>query len=293
MNRGTKILRVGLQAFGLAACLAGFAFGADAAAEKSKQSAPPPADEASKSRPDQDKAKQRKAAAKAAVHSPDQDDKKNGKKSGKKPEEKSRSGFEAQESAALALVGDHHPELLDLLEQLKADNSKRYQQAIGELYRASQRLSDRQAKDPARYALELKAWQLDSQARLLAAKLTMDADPELEARLKAVLVDREDVAVALLEMDRIRLADRLQQVERQLEKRRAQRDSRANQAFEQLTRRSGKARPKNQAPKDAQAAKNAKPEKNKREKADAARLPADQDQPSQDSANSPPAAVNP
>lgn len=181
------------------------------------------------------------------------------KKGAKKSVIGAKSPPEEQESAALGLVSANHPELLDLLQRLKADNPKQYQQAIAELYRASQRLADRQAKDPARYELELRAWKLDSQARLLAAKLTMDAKPELEEQLKAVLVEREDVAVALLEMDRNRLADRLEQVERQLDNRREQREARSQRAFEQLTRRAGKSRVKNAAAKDVQAAaKNSK-----------------------------------
>ncbi|HVW35663.1 MAG TPA: hypothetical protein VHB99_00090 [Pirellulales bacterium] len=216
-------------------------------------------------------------------------DKKNSKKSAKKPDEKTSSA-EAQEAAALALVGAHHPELLDLLEKLKADNSKQYQQAILELYRASQRLADRKAKDPARYELELKAWKLDSQARLLAAKLTMDADAELEEQLKSVLGEREDVAIALLAMDRDRLADRLKQTERQLEKRREQRDARAKHAFEQLTKRSGKPR-KNQAAKDAQAAKAAKPANPS--PTDVKENAADSNQTGETSASKTPAVVKP
>ena len=222
------------------------------------------ADEAPQAREDQDKAKQRKTEAKAAAKSAKkkpadkktaaQDAKKSGAKAAKKAAQKSNSSTESQEPAALALVKANHPELLELLEKLKADNPRQYEQAILELYRASKTLSDRKAKDPARYELDLKAWKLDSQARLLAARLTMDADAELEAQLKAVLAEREDVAIAILAMDRQRLADRLKQIEGQLEKRREQRDARANRAFERLTRRSGKPRAKNEAAKDAQAA---------------------------------------
>lgn len=282
MNRCMKLFRAVVVASGLFAGLAVAGLSAHAAddpdaakskpAEKAKPANQNVADEDSSSRADKNqadksKAKPRKAADKSAGRPAEKkgadqknadQDKKNSKKSAKKLEEKTNSSAEAQEAAALALVGAHHPELLDLLEKLKADNSKQYQQAILELYRASQRLADRKAKDPARYELELKAWKLDSQARLLAAKLTMDADAELEEQLKSVLAEREDVAIALLAMDRERLADRLKQTERQLEKRREQRDARAKHAFEQLTKRSGKPR-KNQAAKDAQAAKAAKP----------------------------------
>lgn len=316
MNRCMKLFRAVVVASGLFAGLVAAALSAHAAdepdaakskpAEKAKPANQNVADEDSSSRADQNqadksKAKPRKAADKSAgkpaekkgadQKNADQDNKKNSKKSAKKLEEKTNSSAAAQETAALALVGAHHPELLDLLEKLKADNSKQYQQAILELYRASQRLADRKAKDPARYELELKAWKLDSQARLLAAKLTMDADAELEEQLKSVLAEREDVAIALLAMDRERLADRLKQTERQLEKRREQRDARAKHAFEQLTKRSGKPRPKNQAAKDAQAAKAAKPANPS--PTDVKENAADSNQTGETSASKTPAVVKP
>ena len=187
----------------------------------------------------------------------------------KKAEAKPTSSPKDQEADALALVSEHHPELLDLLKQLKADNPKQYQQAIVELHRASQRLSQRKVKDPPRYELELKAWKLDSQARLLAAKLAMDADAKLESRLMAVLLEREDVAIELLELERSRISDRMQQSERQLAQRRQQRETRAKLAFEQLSRRSSKARLKGQiANGPPSAAKKPKPGKPRRIDAD-------------------------
>lgn len=232
-------------------------------------------------------------AAADAKHA-DQNAEKNGKNSPKKLETKSAHTPEEQETAALALVTEHHPELIDLLEQLKADNSKQYQQAIAELYRASQKLSQRKAKDPPRYELELKAWKLDSQARLLAAKLTMDANPQLEERLMAVLLEREDVAIALLGLERNRISDRLKQADRQLDKHREQRESRAKLAFEQLTRRSGKVRSMGLAPKDSQAAaKKPKPSKARRIEADAQPPKAGQIQVPQESANKSPGVVKP
>lgn len=278
MNRSMKLVHAGVIASGFFAGLALAALCAHAAEESAA---------AESKSADQAKSAKKKGADKK---NSDQDNKKNNKKSAKKLEEKANSSAQAQEAAALALVAAHHPELLDLLEKLKTDNSKQYQQAISELYRASQRLADRKAKDPARYELELKAWKLDSQARLLAAKLTMDAEAELEEQLKAVLAEREDVAIALLAMDRERLADRLKQVERQLEKRRDQHDARAKQAFEQLTKRSGKPR-KNQAAKDAQAAKAAK--QAKPSQAEIKEDAAESNQTGENSASKTPAAVKP
>ncbi|HEV7224944.1 MAG TPA: hypothetical protein VGN42_19730 [Pirellulales bacterium] len=221
MNCGKNSFYVGLASLCLCACLAGAAPGQKADAKAAKDSEP---------QARQEKTKNSKADKKASPSA------------------------EERESAALALVGAHHPELYGLLQQLKSDNPKQYQQAILDLYRASRRLSDRKEKDPVRYELELKAWKLDSQARLLAAKLTMEANPELEDQLKAALLEREDVRVGLLELDRTRVAGRLEQLDRELDKRRGRRDDDAQKAFEQLMRRSGKGRPKNKAAKETQAA---------------------------------------
>ena len=70
----------------------------------------------------------------------------------KRAEKKGRASAEEQETAALTLVRNHHPELSELLEQLKADNPEQYRQAVSELFRASQRLAQAKEKDPQRYA---------------------------------------------------------------------------------------------------------------------------------------------
>lgn len=165
-----------------------------------------------------------------------------GGKNAKKTEQKQRSA-EEQEAAALALVREQHPELGELLEQLKADNSQQYRQAILELYRDSQKLSQAKEKDPERYELELKAWRIDSRVRLLAAKLTMENRPELEESLKASLLEREDVRIDLLSLERRRAAERLEKLDSQLAKLRDRREKLSNQAFDQLMRRI-KSRPK-------------------------------------------------
>src|SRR6185437_12400029 len=238
MNLSKNRFYVGLASICLCACLASAAPGQKADAKPAKDA-------------------ERQARQETERQTRQEKAKKNPKNSGdanKKAEKKAIPSAEERESAALAFVGEHHPELHGLLQQLKADNPKQYQQAILDLYRATQRLSDRKEKDPVRYELELKAWKLDSQALLLAAKLAMDANPELEDQLKAALREREDVRVGLLELDRTRTAGRLEQLDRELDKRRGRRDDDAQKAFEQIMRRSGKARPKNKPAKETQAA---------------------------------------
>lgn len=176
-------------------------------------------------------------------------------KNAKKVEKKPQASAEQQETAALALVRIHHPELSELLEQLKADNPKQYRQAVSELFRASQRLAQAKEKDPQRYELELKAWRIDSRVRLLAAKLTMETRPELEEKLKASLLELQDVRIELLSLDRERAAERLERLDAQLIRLQERREKLSERAFDQLMRRL-KSRPKAKSAKGAgQAAK--------------------------------------
>lgn len=202
--------------------------------------------------------KQKPPAEKAAAKKHGKDDEPAGRsaKRVKKLEKKLPASAEEQEQAALALVREHHPELGELLAKLKADNPKQYQQAVKELYRSSLRLSQFKENDPRRYELELKAWQLDSQVRLLAARLTMETRPELEEQLKASLLEREDVRIELLKLDRERTAERLEALDRQLSTHREQRIQRSEQAFDKLLR-WNKVWPKAKALKKAQPAKEA------------------------------------
>lgn len=175
--------------------------------------------------------------------------------------EKRNVSAEDKEALALALVREHHPELSELLEQLKADNPKQYQQAIAELYGSSLRLSQFKEKDAERYRLELKAWQLDSRARLLAAKLTMETRPESEGQLRAVLAEREDVRIELLSLERTRAAERLTKIEGQLATLREDRPKRIDRAFDQLMRRIANTRPKAKAAKETKQRPDSKTDK--------------------------------
>src|SRR5690349_21481699 len=75
------------------------------------------------------------------------------------------------ERAALEFAKEHHSELSDLLGHLKAAQPKKYQQAIEELWRISERLGTLQKRDSDRYALELELWKTKSRIQVLAARL--------------------------------------------------------------------------------------------------------------------------
>ncbi len=147
-----------------------------------------------------------------------------------------------REAAALALVREHHAELIELLDHLKSQKHKAYLQAIQELWRASERLATVRQRDPDRYDLELRAWKIDSRIRLLAAKLSMEQDPELELRLKEALSERADVRLQLKTFVRDRVKTRLETMNAEIDKLASEREQQLQQAFDKLVRGQGQGR---------------------------------------------------
>jgi hypothetical protein len=160
---------------------------------------------------------------------------------------KSERAPDDREQAALALVREHHPDLVDLLKRLQATKRKEYQRAVKELYRDSQRLENVRQRDPERYGLDLRAWQLDSRIRLLTAKLSLEDRPELEDELKAALGERADVRLAQKELERNRTAARLKKLEEDISSLTARRDEELQRTFDRLLRSAVKARPAKEA----------------------------------------------
>lgn len=141
-----------------------------------------------------------------------------------------------REAAALSFVRQHHPELADLLAQLKASNRKEYQRAVHELFRTSERLAQiRERGDTLKYDLDLEAWKLDSRIRLLAARMSMSEDNEvLHAELKQLLLDRTDLHLKQQLLDRERLAVRLEKLDAAIEKTRREREQQAEASLDKL-----------------------------------------------------------
>ena len=78
---------------------------------------------------------------------------------------------EEREAAALTFARKNRPELLKMLEELKARNPAEYQRAVRDLFRTSEMLASINQEDPARYELALKGWQAETHTHLLAARL--------------------------------------------------------------------------------------------------------------------------
>jgi hypothetical protein len=130
-----------------------------------------------------------------------------------------------REGELLTFVREHHPELADLLDQLKPMKAAEYQAALKDLDRDVRRLDQLKTKSPNRYEPELSLWISRSRIRLLSARLAMSEDGELREKLKEELRElrRRESDVLQLEIDAVRQnLDRQQRRLAQLEQQAAE-----------------------------------------------------------------------
>lgn len=121
-----------------------------------------------------------------------------------------------REAAAIAFAQLNHPELAALLEGLKRNAVPEYQAALVDLDRAVDRLAKLKDK-PERHEFELAEWKMTSRIRLLAAKLSMESDPAVEAELRQMLRDRLEFRIAAQRTERDRLQGRVSKLDSQIE----------------------------------------------------------------------------
>lgn len=129
---------------------------------------------------------------------------------------------ESNTKAALAFAKEHHPELADLLEQLRKNAPKEYAAAISDLDRSRQRI-ERNKSSSERYRLELDEWKMNSRIRLLVARLAMGQDATIESELRSSIEQRNKIRIELLQEERTRLKQRIEKIDDQI----AQQKSRA------------------------------------------------------------------
>lgn len=122
-----------------------------------------------------------------------------------------------REAAALTFARRNHPELADLLAQLKTTNAAEYERAIREIFHTSETLADTKVRDPQRSEVDLRAWVVQSRIRLLAARISMTRSPALEEELKAALNEQLDVRIQHLTLERDRLGSRVKKLDADIE----------------------------------------------------------------------------
>lgn len=149
-----------------------------------------------------------------------------------------------QEPVALEFAREHHRELTGLLEQLKRTNPQRYENAIADLFRTSERLSRLQERVPERYESELKIWKLNSRLRLLAARASSTGESdEIRQEMKQLILERNRIRAAQLEADRERLEARLERMSEMIGRLRNESEQVAERDLERLLRAARTRRP--------------------------------------------------
>lgn len=124
------------------------------------------------------------------------------------------------EQQVLAFVETHQSELGELLRYLKSKLPREYQRAVHDLDRTRQRLAQTERRDPQRYELELKLWQAQSQAQLLAAQIrTQPTERQtLSVALRETLKQAQEIKLQLLEREREKLLERAEKIEANMER---------------------------------------------------------------------------
>ena len=154
-------------------------------------------------------------------------------------------GFSPErEAAAITFLDSHHAELGQLLKRLKKSRPMEYKKAVREIFRASERLTNWQDKNPKRYEVELKLWKLNSRIQLLAAKMRISGNPATKEKLRAAILAHNDARTERLVQERSRLSKRVEQLDAAIEKSRARREQAADRRLRQLLQGSAKLRVK-------------------------------------------------
>jgi flagellar biosynthesis GTPase FlhF len=161
-----------------------------------------------------------------------------------------------REAQALAFAREHHPELAALIEKLRKDNRRQFDQALRQLSQDRDRLVRLKKQSPPQYELALALWKLDSRAHLLAARMTVSQDPALEAELKQILRDRVELRLKKLRSERDRLQGRLTTVNKSIQKIESDKAAVADADLQRIKRsiaRSRRPTPKKHSPAETQS----------------------------------------
>jgi hypothetical protein len=145
-----------------------------------------------------------------------------------------------REAAALTFVAAHHAELTPLLNHLKKSRPSDYQKAIRKLFNDSERLAHSREQQPLRYELELQSWKLESRIQLLVARMTMEKSAKLEGELRKALSEQLDLRRALLTLERDRMRERAEVLDKEIAQLEANREQRLDEEFDRAVRSTGK-----------------------------------------------------
>lgn len=172
----------------------------------------------------------------------------NSQPAAKKPANAERPPTPDAETVALAFVSENHPELAELLEQLKPMNPAEYERAVRELAQVSKNLAAIKARNPQSYELGLNVWKAKSRVELLTAKLASARRPsaELENQLRQAVEDQLDTEIRQQRFERDQAQERLKKLKENLDRLESRRDSLIESRYQSFVKKGQRARQQNE-----------------------------------------------
>jgi TolA-binding protein len=191
------------------------------------------------------------AASVFAYDGPDEgkdNNKNNSQPVAKKPANPEKPPTPDPETVALAFVRENHPELAELLQELKPMKPAEYERAVRELAVVSRNLAAIKARNPQGYELGLNVWKAKSRVELLTAKLASSSrpSPELENQLRQAVVDQLDIEIRQQKFERDQVVERLKKLKENLDRLESRRDSIIESRFQTFVKKGQRARQQNQ-----------------------------------------------
>jgi Rad3-related DNA helicase len=129
-----------------------------------------------------------------------------------------------RERLALKFVKEHHAELGGLLSGLKSNNEKQYRAAVVDLIRDRERLLKIEERDSERHELALELWKLNSRLRLEVARFSIVESAGDVSKLAELMKKRNNVRIKAFLLDRKRLAERAEKLDKQIDDLKSQTD---------------------------------------------------------------------
>lgn len=156
---------------------------------------------------------------------------------------------EKHKAATLEFIHDNHPELFELLSQLRTMRPAEYDQAIRELYPISRSLDELKRRDRRRYAAGLAVWKAKSRVVLLTAKLACAPEAgadqeELKRQLRSGVREQLDAEIAQQKLECIVAEEQVKRVKANVERMESSHAKLLEKRFQSLLRESETARAK-------------------------------------------------
>ncbi len=123
----------------------------------------------------------------------------------------------ARKEALLEFAGSQDKQLGQLLRKLEQQRPQQFREALLNLARDEERLTNLQSRDRERYELELQQWKNNQRLQIVAARLALSGDAEGgREQLEKLLQSRQELRRQILELEVRRAEERVTRAQEQL-----------------------------------------------------------------------------